>query len=146
MMERARRTRILIEGEPALMERMAADIERTYAVSIVKAPEKSLVMCKARDSVSGQPFYLTEMLATECTVSVEGAIGFGILMGSRPDQAFQLAVIDAAAKLRLAETAGWQPLLLAEENAIRQKHLRERQLVRQTKVQFETMEEAYGNG
>ncbi|MBO7745874.1 phosphonate C-P lyase system protein PhnG [Paenibacillus sp. MWE-103] len=142
-MKKYRITRILIEGSPSLPDRLAREILERYDVAVVKAPENSLVLTKARDSVSQEPFYLTEALVTECTVSIEGTFGYGILMGDRPELAYRLAVADAAYNRQLPETLGWEALLLAEEQELLKRRLKEQELTLATKVEFETMEESY---
>ncbi|MFC4809871.1 phosphonate C-P lyase system protein PhnG [Paenibacillus sp. GCM10023250] len=142
-MKKYRITRILIEGSPSLPDRLARDILERYDVAVVKAPENSLVLTKARDSVSQEPFYLTEVLVTECTVSIDGTFGYGILMGDRPELAYRLAVVDAAYNRQLPETHGWEAQLLAEERELLKRRLKEQELTLATKVEFETMEESY---
>ncbi|MDF2725368.1 MAG: phnG, partial [Paenibacillus sp.] len=103
--------------------------------------EKSLVMSKARDSVSQQPFYLGEILVTECTISLGGAYGFGVLMGEDAERSYQLAVVDGAFQAKLPETEQWMALLAEEEGRIEARHrLQYSQAVR-SRVNFDTMEE-----
>lgn len=133
--------RILIEGDRSLLQRLCEQIERKYSMETVKPPERSLVMTKANDSVSQKPFYLGEVLVTECTVSIQGVYGFGVLMGEDAERAYQLAVVDAAFQAKLPETGAWEPELLAEEKRIA---VRQRTVYSQsakTKVNFDTMEE-----
>jgi alpha-D-ribose 1-methylphosphonate 5-triphosphate synthase subunit PhnG len=137
-------TRILIEGDRELLRRLCEAAEAGGEVELVKQPEKSLVMTKARDSVSEQPFYLGEVLVTECTVAIRGAYGFGVLMGEDAERAYQLAVVDAAYHAGLPITAEWDELLLAEERNIRLRHSREQAGVLRTQVHFDTTEEYYG--
>lgn len=114
-MKKSRLTYILVEGDPKLLEKLALQIEQNYQITIVREPEKSLVMNKARDSVSGNPFYLGEILITECTVSVKDVYGFGTVMGEEADRAYHLAIVDSAINARLPETLDWDPLLIEEE-------------------------------
>lgn len=133
--------RILIEGDRSLLQRLCEQIERKYSMETVKPPERSLVMTKANDSVSQKPFYLGEVLVTECTVSIQGVYGFGVLMGEDAERAYQLAVVDAAFQAKLPEIGAWEPELLAEEERIA---VRQRTVYSQsakTKVNFDTMEE-----
>jgi alpha-D-ribose 1-methylphosphonate 5-triphosphate synthase subunit PhnG len=140
-MKKSRLTRILVEGNPDLLLALAEQIENKYELSIVRQPEKSLVMNKVRDSVSGQPFYMGEVLITECTVSIMDVFGFGAIMGEQPYRAYQLALVDAAWNAKLQETVKWTPLLEAEEQKMEQKHRQEHSRVMRTKVNFNTMEE-----
>lgn len=139
-MDRARWSKILNQGDTALLEAFASEIEAAYRVELVKKPARSLVMTRARDSVKQQPFYLAEVLVTECTVAVEGVYGFGILMGDRARKAYQLAVVDAAISSRLPSVPSWFLRLAAEERNIEARRQAEQQRMLRTKVSFETME------
>ncbi|MDF2958770.1 MAG: phnG [Paenibacillus sp.] len=140
-MKLSRITRILIEGDRRLLERLSGQVEQAYSVQIVKQPERSLVMSKARDSVSGQPFYMGEILVTECTVAIRDTYGFGVLMGEDADRAYQLAVVDAALHAKLPVTDHWAALLLEEEQNVLSRHQMEHAQAMKTKVNFDTMEE-----
>ncbi|MDF2717426.1 MAG: phnG [Paenibacillus sp.] len=142
--KKSRMTRILIEGDRALLSRLCEEAEAGGEVEVVRQPEKSLVMTKARDSVSEQPFYLGEVLVTECTVSIRGAYGFGVLIGEDAERAYRLAVVDAAYHAGLPMTADWEALLVAEERNIRMRHRQEESGVLRTQVHFDTTEEYYG--
>lgn len=137
-MRRKARTAILAESDSPLLGELAGEIERSHRVEMIRSPAKSLVMGKARDSVAHEPFYLGEILVTTCTVEIGGHRGFGAILGDRGDAAYQLAVVDAAYRAGLPETAAWSAKLLAEERRVRQRHAREEALVRTTSVQFDT--------
>lgn len=137
-MNRAERTKIMVEGDPNWLKQMAEQIESRYRVEMVKRPEKSLVMTKVRDSVSQQPFYVGEVLITECTVSIAGHYGFGALMGEQFERAYQLAVVDAAWNAGLPETNTWLERFKQEEKEILRRHKQELMRVMRTKVQFDT--------
>ncbi|MBP1992164.1 phosphonate C-P lyase system protein PhnG [Paenibacillus eucommiae] len=147
-MKKSRLTHILVEGAPDLLEKLALQVEQKYQVTLVREPERSLVMNKARDSVSGNPFYMGEILITECTVSVEsvesvelvGSVyGFGAIMGEEPERAYQLAVVDCAYNAKLPETLEWETLLIAEELQIDDKKRLEHSRLMMSKVNFDTM-------
>jgi alpha-D-ribose 1-methylphosphonate 5-triphosphate synthase subunit PhnG len=140
-MKKSRLTHILVEGEPSLLEKLALQVEQKYQVALVREPEKSLVMNKARDSVSGNAFYMGEILITECTVSVESVFGFGAIMGEEPDRAYQLAIVDCAYNAKLPETLGWEKLLIEEELQIDYRKRLEHSRIMKSKVNFDTMGE-----
>lgn len=140
-MKKSQISRILIDGNPQLVESLSHEIEQKYLVTMIKPPEKSLVMTKARDSVSQQPFYIGEVLVTECTVSLNDVYGFGVLMGEDAQKSYQLAVVDAAFMANLPETKAWSERLLEEEEQIVVKHRLAYSQAMKTKVNFDTMEE-----
>lgn len=123
-----------------MLQRLAASIERKYNLRMLRRPEKSLVMSQAKDSIEQRPFYLGEVLITECTVAIDQVHGFGAVIGDRGDTAYRLAVIDAAYRARVPEVAGWGPLLQEEEERIRLRHREEQSRITRTRVQFDTME------
>lgn len=141
MFNSAQVSKILIESGDELLLRFASEIERKYEVQVIRAPEKSLVMSQARDSVSHQPFYLGEILVTECTVEVNHAYGYGILMGESGEKAYRLAVVDAAIRGEAPETAAWEAPLKEAELAIEERRRAERRMASRTKVNFDTMGE-----
>ncbi len=141
ILEKLRLTKILIEGNPNLLAQLADEIEKSYDITIDSGPEKSLVMMKSQNSVTKQPFYSGEVLVTECKVSINSYYGLGVIMGERPDNAYQLAIVDAAFNAELPETAGWVSILEEEEQRIRLSHQKESGLVAQSKVSFDTMED-----
>ncbi|WP_373232398.1 phosphonate C-P lyase system protein PhnG [Cohnella sp.] len=140
-MKKSRLTQILIEGNPSLLEKLALQIDQQYTVTIVREPEKSLVMNKSRDSVSGNPFYMGEILITECTVAIGETYGFGAIMGEDADRAYQLAIVDSALNAKLPEAMEWERLLLEEEQRTDRKKRLEHSRIMRSKVNFDTMEE-----
>lgn len=111
-------TKILVESDVNLWNKWLENLKMSHRIQIISKPQKILVMAKARDSVTGQPFYLGEILATECTVKVDDYIGFGILMGDNPHKAYVMAVIDAAFNGKLLEFNNLLPHLIKEEEKI----------------------------
>ncbi|SEC62198.1 phosphonate C-P lyase system protein PhnG [Paenibacillus sp. GP183] len=142
-MKRSRRTKVLVEGNRSLLERLTSEIEASSNVRTVRSPETSLVMGKARDSVSGQPFFIGEILVTECTVELDGTTGFGICLGEEPEKAYCLAVVDAAFQAGHPEIPVWTELLHEEEEQLELREKQELERILQTKVHFETAEEYY---
>ena len=140
MLDRARRTRILIEGSPDLRRELSGLVSSRRAVLDVDAPRGALVMVKMRESAKNGLFYIGELLVTEAKVQVEGRIGLGIIAGDEPDAARELAVIDAACNAALEETSGWDTILLKEESRIAHREAVEAARVARTKVAFESMD------
>ena len=86
---------VLCECELAPLQDMVAALEQTHAITIVKEPSVCLTMVRAEDSLEQQPFYLGEALTTECEVTVDGRIGYGVCLGDEPVRGYCLAVVDA---------------------------------------------------
>jgi len=144
--DKARLTRILVEGNKSIWENWAEDISRRHEVTEVKPARRSLVMVKVRDSVSQQPFYIGEALISECAVKVDGVAGFGAVMGDCPEHARSLAVIDATFNACLPEVEEWLPVLAEQEKLIEKRQRQDYAAVAKTKVDFSTMEDYDGKG
>jgi alpha-D-ribose 1-methylphosphonate 5-triphosphate synthase subunit PhnG len=140
-MSRARRTRILVDGDPALSRELCEQIERDHPVRVVGKPREVLVMNQVRESARHSLFYLGEALLTECRVVLGKVTGIGMLLGSQPQRAFELAVIDAAFSQSepLPQQPHWVALLEREEGHIvaREAHLLQR--LDATRVDFTEM-------
>lgn len=76
------------------IEKIAAPLKETEQIEMIKEPQKTLVMVKVRESVGQSLFYLGEVLATECMVTVNGIKGFSVMAGDDFDKTLSAAVID----------------------------------------------------
>ncbi|MBD8067906.1 phosphonate C-P lyase system protein PhnG [Bacillus sp. PS06] len=140
-MKKSRLTKILVEGDPALLKKLSTQVEGRSHVQLERPASCGLVMIKARDSVSMQPFYMGEVLLSECTVAINDSFGIGVIMGEALEKAYQLAVIDAAFNAQLDITSSWKFELEEEERNIYNKQLMESKIVSQSQVHFDTMED-----
>lgn len=140
-MKKSRLSKILIEGNPQLLEKLAAQVQETHTVNVKRSPSTGLVMMKTRDSVSRQPFYMGEVLITECTVEINGIFGMGVLMGEEPDRAYSIALVDAAFNAKLPITDVWLTELEEEERKINSYQQIEMSKLAGSKVNFDTMED-----
>lgn len=139
-MKRRRRTEILIQGNERLAREFAQTITEKYECREIAAPQYGMTMIKMRESAKNSQFYIGEVLITEAKVEIGGRIGIGIVEGMKEELARNLAVIDAAYKADLPETAEWQQALLDMEQEIAQAKIQEQAELFKTKVSFETME------
>lgn len=71
------------------------DIEKTSEVKVLKKPKMALSMMRARESVKQQLFNVGEVLISECTVSVDGYLGYGVALNQSYDKAEAMAIMDA---------------------------------------------------
>ncbi|MGA2545861.1 MAG: phosphonate C-P lyase system protein PhnG [Rectinemataceae bacterium] len=140
-MERARRTRILIEGSPELRRGLRDSIEKGRSVAIVEEPRGGLVMLKMRETAKNGLFYIGELLVTEAKAQIEGCIGIGIIAGKDAEAARDLAIIDAACNAGLEESSLWEALLVAEERKIAEREAVEAARIARTRVVFESMDQ-----
>lgn len=143
-LERVRITRIVAECDVDRLKDWVRIIEKNHTVHRIHEPRKTLVMAKARDSATFDPFYLGEVLATECTVEVDDNIGFGLVIGDQPERAYMIAVIDASFNGRLPEMGDILPSMMDEEKKISEKQKMELAHSGRTRVNFETMGDVNG--
>jgi len=141
-MERARRTRVLIEGSAELRRRLRRVVEERRSITTVEEARGGLVMMKMRETSKNSLFYIGELLVTEAKVQIEGSMGIGIIAGDDREAARDLAVIDAAFNAGLEETSRWEESLLAEESRIAGREALEAARIDRTRVSFESMDRA----
>jgi len=139
-MTRNRRTRILIQGDGVLRNRMAALVRERCVTELLDGPVWGLVMLSVRETARNSLFHPGEVLVSEAKVMVDGAIGLGIIAGDQPVAAEELALIDGAWNSSGIFVADWIPLLMAEESRIREEHALAQAAVLRTKVDFQTMD------
>ena len=78
------------------LQEIAAKIAATSTIAIMKPAHTALVMMGVKDSVQMVPFYLGEVLISQCAVTVDETIGYGFMMGEDLEKVYCLAVIEAA--------------------------------------------------
>lgn len=107
-MNKRRLSKILAKASPQQVQELAEEIKAQHEITVVKAPEKSLVMIKMRDPVKESLFYLGEVIVSEAIVDLDGAKGTAVLMGDDYEKALDMAVIDAAStKAFLRASTRW---------------------------------------
>ena len=140
-MNRREITAILAGASAKDVTAIAKKIKDRCEIRILKQPQKTLVMVKVRESVKKSLFYLGEVLATECMVTVNGIKGASVLAGDDFEKCISAAVIDGFFNDQTQE----HQEILSEIKAldVRQRKEREqlnRQL-RKSKVNFNVMGE-----
>lgn len=143
-MKRHERTRILIEGNRDIVQKIVADVEGNFPIDVLDDPQESLVLMKVRESAQRSLFYLGEALMTTCRVSVNGVQGRGMVLGSDRALAYALAVADAAFDLTDAccDKRAWEAAMAAEAKRLEEQAAARRAEVAATRVDFSTMEVA----
>jgi len=139
-MKRNRRTRILINGSAVLRSAMAAAVVASHPVLEIEPPTEGLVMLTLRETARGGLFHMGEIVVTESKARIGQVLGLGILAGSNPTAAWELAVIDAAFNAALPETEGWEDMLTREEQRLKEEQAREDGRILLTRVDFQNME------
>jgi alpha-D-ribose 1-methylphosphonate 5-triphosphate synthase subunit PhnG len=113
-----------------------------YAVQLVKAPAICLTMVRAEDSVEHQPFYLGEVLTTECEVAINGTAGYGLCVGDEPERAYCLAVVDSLIRQQAPALPEIDHFLAVQAEALRQAEREEFNHIMRTRVDFKLMKQA----
>jgi alpha-D-ribose 1-methylphosphonate 5-triphosphate synthase subunit PhnG len=139
-MNRARRTRILVQATRELSRDLAEEVLRSHEVQELESPDHGLVMAKIRESARASLFYLGDVLITEAKVRIGEAVGIGLVAGDAPEQAKDLAVIDAAYNASLPLTLAWERRLVAEEAVVESEERSGEARIQRTLVSFESMD------
>ena len=132
---------ILCECALEPLENFVRELEPQCRVQVVRPPGIAMTMIRAEDSVEGQPFYLGEALLTECEVSVDGQVGYGICLGDEPVRSYCIAFIDALLTLSDIRCARVEAFLTGQAALLDARLQEEHQHIQRTKVDFKLMEE-----
>jgi alpha-D-ribose 1-methylphosphonate 5-triphosphate synthase subunit PhnG len=125
-----------------LLYEVVAEVSAVSQVTVVKPANTSLVMMGIKDSVQEVPFYLGEVLITQCAVSINEIYGYGFAMGDDPERAYCLAVIEAALQSEHPEIAMISEFIKRQAEVLRHEKILDYAAVSQTRVQFDSMQEA----
>lgn len=140
-MNRRELSAILAGATAQEVEAAAQEIKDTCEIQILKQPQKTLVMVKVRESVKKSLFYLGEILATECMVTVNGKKGANVMAGDDFDKCISAAVIDGF----LNDETQDHSRVLEQIRKLGEKQKREREKLnrqlRKSKVNFNVMGE-----
>ena len=109
---------------------------------MLDAPREELVMVKVRESARNSLFYLGEALMCSCRVRIADAMGFGYVLGSKRNAAYNLALIDAAFSSgeEFERMPKWEERIEKEAKRQRDKQAKNRALIERTRVDFSTMD------
>lgn len=117
-------------------------IESNLAIEIVVTPKLGMTMIQAEDSIDFQPFYLGEVLITECQLTVNGILGYGYCMGDEPQRAYCIALIDAIVNtIEHPLQKDIEAFIISENEILQKKKLEEYNQILKTKVDFKIMEQ-----
>jgi alpha-D-ribose 1-methylphosphonate 5-triphosphate synthase subunit PhnG len=113
-------------------------------IEIVNPPTMGLVMMRSQESVEGVVFNVGELLISESTLSVDGVIGCGVIMGNDVDNARRLALIDAVTHNSDPKWSAWKERFEAWITEQREQQIVQQEerfkLIARTKVDFELMD------
>lgn len=140
-MNRRERSAILAAASREEVDAVAQGIKDICKIQILKQPQKTLVMVKVRESVRRSLFYLGEVLATECMVTVDGTRGASVMAGDDFEKCVSAAIIDGFLNGEGKNTEG--VLEQIRQLDMKQQKLREKsnRQLRKSKVNFNVMGE-----
>jgi alpha-D-ribose 1-methylphosphonate 5-triphosphate synthase subunit PhnG len=124
------------------LQEVVKQIAAVFQVKVMKPASTSLVMMGAKDSVQKVPFYLGEVLVTQCVVAVNDIIGYGFVMGDDSERAYYLAVIEGAIQSENSLTTMLDEFIARQTERIHSEKVRDYATIAQTRVRFESMQEA----
>lgn len=85
----------LSETELLALARLVLD-QLSDPVTVVLPPTTGMVMARAIDGALGELFNLGEVLVTEARVAIGDTEGWGMVVGSAPNAALAVALVDGA--------------------------------------------------
>ena len=132
---------ILCECTLDALETFVRELESHHTVQIIRQPAVCMTMVRAEDSVEAQPFYLGEVLVTDCEVQVDGQAGYGLCMGDEPVRCYCMAVIDALLLSDGPQVSQVRTFLEGQSVLIADRQRLEYNLIQRTKVDFKLMEQ-----
>ena len=132
---------ILCECTLDALETFVRELESHHTVQIIRQPAVCMTMVRAEDSVEAQPFYLGEVLVTDCEVQVDGQAGYGLCMGDEPVRCYCMAVIDALLLSDGPQVSQVHTFLEEQSVLIADRQRLEYNLIQRTKVDFKLMEQ-----
>src|SRR5262245_23566140 len=131
---------VLCECDREPLKTLVEGLEMQHEVTIVKEPSVCLTMVRAEDSLDKQEFYLGEALTTECEVSVDGRVGYGLCLGDEPVRGYCLAVIDALSDAGATSNSKVQAFIAQHRQLVSARETEEFHLILRTQVDFKLME------
>lgn len=131
---------VLATASAEEVKNIAREIKKDCEIQIMKQPQKTLVMVKVREPVGKSLFYLGEVLATECMVTVDGQKGASVIAGDNFGKAMDAAVIDGYLNGEKDKTKIQTQIETLERKQQQEREKLNRQL-RKSKVNFNVMGE-----
>lgn len=137
-------TKILCNINQEKLREYCDEVIKVGNLEVIKEPSIGLVMARSKESVNQAVFNLGEVLITDCTVKLDEAFGYGVVMGNNREKAKYIAVIDALMHL---ESPTYKDLnkeleeMLKEEEKLQKKSkMEEFARVNKTKINFNSMD------
>ena len=106
---------------------------------VVRPPEVGMVMLQTRESVFDERFYLGEVLVTQCTVEVAGALGWCMRGDDDKVATLAAAYLDAIAATGIPEAAEVEALCATVADRLAHEDAAEWAAVAPTTVAFEEL-------
>ena len=126
-------------SEEQASELAALVLQQYRQVKLLSGPRQGLVMLRVRETVANSQFNAGEILVTEVKLELDGAFGFGMIIGDSPRRALAMALVDAALRKDAAFAMQLIHRLDELDQQLTHKNLRLQALVSTTKVDFERM-------
>ena len=140
-MDKLTLSRISASTDTDLLQFLADKAASGMEVTLLKEPEKTMVLLQIKEPVRQSRFYLGELLTAHCIVEIGGVRGAAVLMGDDLDKVRAAAVLDAAHSGDFPGFALVEPELLRLEEKRRAEEARKAAAVRKTQVSFQSLED-----
>jgi alpha-D-ribose 1-methylphosphonate 5-triphosphate synthase subunit PhnG len=131
---------VLAQARPHVVAILAAVVATELCVEITRPPSRGLLLATVREPVDNSLFHPGEVLATTCEARIGDCLGTGIVLGGDDARARAMAMVDAALQQAFPSRATVLARLGAERDVKRAVERAEAEMVRSTRVNFDTME------
>lgn len=121
------------------IDELAEAIQQKYEVTMIKKPQRGLVMYRGAESVQEMPFNAGEVLVTTAEAMINDVIGYAMVMGMDELQAHNASVVMAALEAGVPEREEVRLLADKLKHEKQTKMLKEREIINSTRVNFEVM-------
>lgn len=142
-MDTKQRTRLWAQCPLEDMLSWVVRVKEKGTMQILKEPQVRLIMMRVKDAAADEVFNLGEVLVSDCTVTVDSQLGYGIVLGNQTRRAEAAAILDAVFH---ADGKKWAELrdamrtwLKEQAHRLQKEQHREFDRIKRSKVDFETM-------
>lgn len=140
-MDREERFELLGQMDEESLYVLAEEVAECSMVTLVHEPQCGIVMMRSQDSVEGEVFNLGEILVSEAEVTVDGKLGYCMVMGKALKRALAGAILDGAVESQHPLTDRIVAVLTEARERVEREKLQEWAYIEKTKVNFEVLNE-----
>lgn len=138
-MEKDRLFEILMQADSSDIAPLAAQLREQTAYTIIKQPQRELIMFQAEESVERLDFNVGEILVTSAEVRVEDTIGYSMVMDLDEEKALDCALLMGVYEAGLSQANDIERLGIQLQEKMEHQLKAEMEIIGSTAVNFEVM-------